>query len=286
MNVAVERSCLARIRAQLPQLTAVERLVGETVLQDPNALLLASLTEVAEAAETSESTVSRFVQHVGYSSFAHFKIALAQDLVSPSHIPVHEDVAPDDSLDVVSRKILQSSAQALLDTEAVLDKAALEKAVAILSDAERIAFFGMGGSGIVALDAQHKFVRTGKTVVAYSDSHQQLVFTVLADARDAIVLVSHSGASRDVLQVAERARAKGARTIAVTHLGKPPLARLVDVHLCTASRETLYLPEALSSRVAALGILDILYVAVARAGGEMTNENLAAIRHAFEDRRV
>jgi RpiR family carbohydrate utilization transcriptional regulator len=55
---------------------------------------------------------------------------------------------------------------------------AIEKAVeagGLLPDRRRIEFFGVGNSGVVAQDAQHKFFRLGINTIAYSDGHMQVM---------------------------------------------------------------------------------------------------------------
>ena len=54
------------------------------------------------------------------------------------------------------------------------------------------------------------------------------------------------------------AREAGARTIGITRMGKSPLARYCDIVLHTVANETRYRPEAMSSRVAQLALIDTL----------------------------
>lgn len=51
----------------------------------------------------------------------------------------------------------------------------MEQAVSALNEAKRIEFYGNGGSGIIAMDAYHKFMRTGISCIAHTDSHFQIM---------------------------------------------------------------------------------------------------------------
>jgi DNA-binding MurR/RpiR family transcriptional regulator len=277
--------CLARVRARENSFTPIEQKIASLIETDPHSIILSSAREIAERCEVSEAAVSRFAQRIGYSGYPELKVFLAQDLVTPEKT-VHEDIVIGEQIGAVKQKATAATIQALNDTVAVLDDEKLGRAVDLLFKAERIVFCGVGGSGILALDARHSFIRTGKTVLAFVDAHEQAMIAALSGPGDVFVLISHSGATRDMLEIAETAKEKGAKTIAITHLGKPPLGRIADVHLMTSARETLYRPEALSSRIATINILDILYVCVGQLMNKAMLKNLNAIRSALQNKRV
>ena len=284
MSVNV-RGSLARLRSGGDLLTKSDRLIAETILQDPHWMILASIGEIAERSRTSEAAVSRLVRRLGFRSFPEFRVALAQDLADGLE-DINEDIAIDDDVGAIKRKTIAYNIRTLRDTSAVLTTESLASAIDALWAAERIAFMGIGGSGIVARDAYHKFFRTGRAVLALTDPHEQAMFAALSGPRDVLVFISHSGATRDLNDTARVAKERGARIIAITHFGKPPLARLADVHLTTSSSETRYRPEALSSRIATLSILDILYIGFAVRMDRQLVENLEAMRAVLASRRV
>jgi RpiR family transcriptional regulator, carbohydrate utilization regulator len=277
--------CFARIRARAGSFTRIEQKIAQLIEKDPHSIILSSAREIADRCGVSEAAVSRISQRIGYSGFPELKVSLAQDLVGPDQT-VHEDMVAGDDVEAVKQKATAATIQALNDTAAVLDNASIAAATELLFNAERIVFCGVGGSGILTLDAKHSFMRTGKTVLAFNDAHEQGMIAALSTPADVFVLISHSGATRDLIEVAEIARERRAKTIAITHLGTPPLGRISDVHLMTSARETLYRPESLSSRIAALNILDILYVCLGQRMNKTMLKNLNAIRSALKNKRV
>ena len=78
----------------------------------------------------------------------------------------------------------------------------------------------MANSRIVAADAQHKFFRFDLEVAAYSDSHVQAMAAALLGPADALVAISHSGRSRELLEAVGLARANGCPVIAITASGE------------------------------------------------------------------
>jgi hypothetical protein len=90
---------------------------------------------------------------------------------------------------------------------------------------KRIEFFGVGNSGIVAQDAQHKFFRLGVNTIAYSDGHMQVMSASLLGPGDCVVVISNSGRTRDLMDACDIARRNGATTIVITATGSPLASR-------------------------------------------------------------
>jgi len=272
--------CFVRIRNGFSALSRGERLVAEAILRDPHAVVLESVTDLARRSRTSPAAVSRFCRKLGFDNFPRFKIRLAHDLASPM-ADIHEDVGVGDPLGRIIRKVVHGNIQTLSDTLQGLEEKAVAEAVELLSTAPRITFFGSGGSGIVAQDGAHKFMRTGKAIVVHTDKHLQLIHASLLGDKDVVVAVSHTGRNRDLLDVLQVAKSAGARVIAITHYGPSPTAKLADVVLYTMARETAYRRESLSSRIAALTIVDVLYVGVGVRLHQQVIRNIKQIRRAI-----
>ena len=167
---APRSSLLARIAAALPQLRKSERSVAERVLAQPNEVLHLSIAEMARRVGASQPTVARFAAAMGFSGYKEFKLRLAQSLASGMPF-VHQDVRPDDTVELVTSKVFDRAIGALIEVRNQLDPAALKRAIRILAGARRIECYGVGNSGIVALDAQHKLFRYGVPTASYVDTH-------------------------------------------------------------------------------------------------------------------
>jgi len=81
------------------------------------------------------------------------------------------------------------------------------------------------------------------------------------------------------------AKESGARTIGITRLGKSPLQRYCDVVLNTVANETRYRPEAMSSRVAQLAIVDTLVSCCALAEPEKSVATLQRSARVLAEKR-
>ena len=236
----------------------------------------------------------RFCRSVGYDGLADFKLKLAGNV--NEGVPfVHRAVDEDDKPNDVIVKIIDNAVSALLKYRNDAASHAFERAIAALAAAghagRRIEFYGVGNSGIVAQDAQHKFFRLGVRTTAVSDGHVQVMSATMLQPGDCAVIISNSGRSRDLLDAADSARKKGATTILITASGSP-LAQTAQgtnqILLAVDHPEDYDRYSPMVSRLLHLVVIDILTTAVAlRLPGELRpmlqeiKRNLRAKRYAL-----
>ena len=224
---------LDRIKASLPSLAPAEQRVGKLVLSDPRAFASLPVSELADRAHVSKPTVVRFCRSVGYDGLSDFKLKLAGS-VSEGVPFIHRSVDADDKTGDIMVKVIDNTVAAFLKYRNDASTVAIERAVVALvqayHDGRRIEFFGVGNSGVVAQDAQHKFFRLGVNTVAYSDGHMQVMSASLLGPGDCVVVISNSGRTRDLMDACDIARKNGATTIVITASGSP-LAAAGHIHL-------------------------------------------------------
>lgn len=256
---------LNQIETLKPRMRKSERKVADCVLAQPDTVISDSIAALAARAQVSEPTVIRFCRALGCDGYQDFKLRLAQSLASGVRF-VHSVVAPDDAPRQVVAKVFDSAVASLLRTRAQLDTAAIERAIDLLASARKIEFYGHGASGIVALDAQHKFFRLAVPTVAYIDAHVHSMSAAILEPGDVVVAISHSGRSKDLIASVQVARAAGAAVVAIAAAGSP-LAELAHATISPAVDEdtSTYIP--MSSRIVDLVIVDVLAIGVALRRG-------------------
>jgi len=283
---------LDRIKASIPALPPAEQRVAKLVLADPRNFALLPVGELAERAHVSKPTVVRFCRSVGYDGLADFKRKLAGSV--NEGVPfVHRAVDEDDKTGDIVVKVIDNAVSALLKYRNDAASHAFERAITALASAgmagKRIEFYGVGNSGIVAQDAQHKFFRLGVHSTAVSDGHVQLMSATMLRSGDCAVIISNSGQSRDLLDAAEIARKKGATLIIVTASGSQ-LAQMAQtsnqILLAVDHPEDFDRYSPMVSRLLHLVVIDILTTAVAlRLPGETLRPMLQEIKKNLRTRR-
>lgn len=264
---------LSKISESLSDLSGAERKVAESALAEPKWFVHAAVAEIAERASVSQPTVIRFCRSLGYKGLPEFKLALSASLGHEGMPYVHEELNADDDMGNVVEKVLGNAAASILGARRFLKEADLETAVVMLSHARRIEFYGVGNSGIVAQDAQHKFFRFGISTVAYVDTHIQLMAASVLSNRDVLVVISNSGSSIELLDAVSIAKENGASVIAVTR-SESPLAQLADCVLSISAQENSELYTPMVSRLLQLVVIDILTIGLALRLGETASLQL------------
>ena len=279
---------LDRIQAALPSLAPAEQRVGRLVLSDPRSFAKLPVSELADRAHVSKPTVVRFCRSVGYDGLSDFKLKLAGS-VSEGVPFIHRSVDVDDKTSDIMVKVIDNTVAAFLKYRNDASSALIEKAVTALVNAytlgRRIEFFGVGNSGVVAQDAQHKFFRLGSTGVAYSDGHMQVMSASLLQHGDCVLVISNSGRTRDLMDSCDIARKNGATTIVITASGSP-LAAAGDIHLAADHPEGFDRYSPMVSRLLHLMVIDILATCVAlRIGGDKLQPGLREMKQNLRSKR-
>ena len=250
---------LLKIKAIFNDFTPVEQKVAEFILENPSKVPAMSIKELAVASKSSDASVMRFCKALGFSGYRSFIVGLTLAIAdNEEDAGLYTDIRPGDSVKSVIRNIFRNERQALTDTENILKTTEVEKAVAILGSSEAVHFFGIGASGLVCLDAVQKFRRIGISSYAHTDFHDQLTSAALLGGKDACVLFTYSGKTKEIQLILKLLKAQNCKIIAVTQLRKTNLLKDADVYLNVLTREVTMRSGATGSRIAMLSIVDIL----------------------------
>lgn len=277
-------SVLTRIRHSLDGLPPTARRIAGYIEANAGDVIRMSITELAEQTSASEGSIVGLCRRLGTSGFQDMKILLARDLVEPIQF-IQEDLKESDGFERVCERVFAAHVASLTDTRSLLSPEALGAAVGFVLAARRIEVYGIGSSGPVAEDLAYRFLQLGYDSKPVTDSHIQAVSAAMTGPEVAVVTVSHSGSTVETVLATRLAREAGARTIGITRIGKSPLQRHCEVVLHTAANETRYRPEAMSSRVAQLAIIDTLVSCCALANAEQSVENLQRSAHVLSEKR-
>lgn len=242
-----------RINTYYPSMTKSEQKVARCVLEHPDNLIYLSVTELADVAGTGETTVMRFCRKIGFKGYQDFKLVLAQGLPKRQSQP---DNGQGDHN--IADQLYASIVGVLQSTLGMLDHKLLKQAVQCLDQARHVQFFGVGSSGITALDAKNRFLRIGRRVEANSDSHIQSMMAVTMGEGDVAFGISVSGSTLDTNNMLMKAKQNGAKVIAMTNYAKSPIASIADIVLLTAGKESPLEGGSIGAKISQLFIIDLL----------------------------
>jgi DNA-binding MurR/RpiR family transcriptional regulator len=235
--------------------------VAQFILDRPAEVMHLTCRALGRRCQSSEATVVRLCQTLGFQGYHHLRTALPIDLLAMAHSP-YEEVRRDDPPAQVIQKVLRLSVQALEDTIRTLDPIRFAQAVEGLHNARRVEFYGIGWAASIAQNASLTFLRLNVTATAVTDPIVQLKSAALLTKEDVAVGVSHSGSTEHVVSAVRIARGRKATTIAITNLARSPLAKAAEIVLLTGARPLLLGSQAGPPRIAQLGVIDALATGV------------------------
>jgi DNA-binding MurR/RpiR family transcriptional regulator len=279
----------ARIAVDLPRLAPAQRRLATYLLENVATASDLSITDLADEAGVSVGTVSMLCRRLGLRGYQDLRLALAREAVTADAdgdgMLGFEPTARDaDPLEHGIRRIFGAGAQALAETVRQLDRAALGAAIDLLESARRVEWVGVGSAGLIAAEGALKLRKIGVDSVAHFDGHQQAMSAALLGEGDALVAVSHSGRTIDVLESVRVGRDGGAHIVAITGIGRSPLVDLADIVLPTVSYDTAFQVEPMASTIAELAIVQLLFLALLERGGTRAQERLERTQKALETR--
>lgn len=281
----IDVNIIVLIKAHYNTLRTSEKKIADYILNHPDTIIYSSITTLAKEVSVSETSVIRFCKSLGFNGFQDFKINLARQLAVPRQ-QIDEDISKYDDTATIINKVTTANINAIQETIQFLDPAKIDQAVQAIAGTSRLEFYGVGGSGAVAQDAQHDFFKyINGSCIAYTDSHMQAMSASTMSPGDVAVGISHSGATKDIVESLEIAKKAGATIIGITGGMSNRITEICDISLQIVSREQHYRPGLMSSRLAALTILDILATGVAFSDPEHTMQVMEKTNAALKTKK-
>ena len=256
------KSVIVKFREYLKQASSTEQEVIRYLLENPKEVAEMSIRELSKRTFASPSTITRLCRKAGFEQYKEFqKCLLYENAIRKEAIDeLNCEIQKDDSSERLVEKIIYKSIASLEDTKSLVDIEVLEQSVDLLYKAEKIVFFGMGASLLVAKDAYLKFLRVNKTCMVNEEFHTQLVLAKNMTKKDVAVIVSYSGMTKEVMECATILKNAQVPIIAITSFHESPLSRLADYCLYVTATEFNFQTGKLGSRLSQLVVIDMLYV--------------------------
>lgn len=255
------KSVLVRLQEYSKQASGAEKAVIKYLIENPENGVNCSVHELAEITFSSPSTIIRLCKKLGFKGFKELHKSLLYEIAlrQSTNLEKGKEITKEDSLESIVDKVTYKNIVSLEKTRKLIDLDILEKCVDLLIKSHTVCLFGMGSSLLVAKDAYLKFLRMNKSCLISEDWHAQLLQAKNIKKEDVAIVISYSGLTEEVLRCATQVKQKGAPMIAITRFEDSPLSRMADYNLSVAATEFIFRSGAMSSRIAQLNIIDILY---------------------------
>jgi len=266
---------LQMITRERARLTQAEQRIATFVLQHPESVITMNMANLKAVAGVSDPTIIRFARRFGCRGYPELKVRLAQNL-APEAPFLHEEILPTDSVDGAVHKTLRNSINALRRFEQDCDSTAIGRAADLMLLAHEVFLFGLGISQTIAYEAEHKFLRVGLRAHLVEGQQRQALLVTTVQKDDAVVLLSHSGETRALVESAAAARSRGAHTIAIT-APHSHLARTCELVIGVPRYEHSEVYTPLTARLNHFIATNMLVAVIGVKQGQPRPDNLAAL---------
>ena len=279
------RSAISTIRSYYPNLSRLHQKIADYIFAQPQSVSELTINELAEKVDVSTASISRFAKTVGYTSYREFSMELANVKADGAQSTIFKKIDPDDSMNTMARKTFQAMIDALISTQAVLHEETLDEAVEWILRAHQLAFFGLGGSSVAALDGYHKFLRTSINSEYYPDYDVQLMQAAKLTENDCAIMISHSGENQQTLTVLNQLKRNHVPVIAITSYGRSSLAQKADIALLSLADQVNQRSDGIYTLIAQLALIDSLFTIVAMKLSHRTEAVMHRVRQAIDETR-
>jgi len=260
-------SILRILAAKMDTLTKADRQIAQFILDDPERMLALSSSALADEIGRSQSSVIKFSQKLGYDEYQQLKLAVSKAKAQEWQAPVgviHGTIEASDSYSTILQKMIGSKLLATRETTSANSEQTINNVLDLLLKARRVQLAGVGASSLVARDFSYKLLKLGRAVLLDSDSHIQISNASTLNSEDLLIALSYTGASVEILRIAELARVRGATVVSITGMPPNPLVALADINLYTIADEERVRSSAITSRDAQLMLTDLLFILLLR----------------------
>lgn len=266
-------------------MTPTERQLLSTLLDDYPIVGLGSITELANAASVSTTTVARMLQKTGFDGFPQFQAALRAELKEMISDPVskrnhwHNDLPDEHILNLYSRQALENQSRSLDE----VSPGDFDTLCALLTDTDRTIF--IAGGRITGTMAHYLFlhlqmIRPGIRMVARDSAWPHDLLDV--QDGDIVIVFDVRRYENSTLQLSQMSRDKGAQIVLFTDQWRSPIHRIAA--LTFASR--IAVPSAWDSSLPILMLLECTIAAVQGAMWETVRHRTDALEAAFDKTKL
>ena len=279
---------LLNIKRNMHHMSPAMNKLAKYILENYKKLDGIQIHQLAKESGVSEATITRFVKEIGFQNYQAFVLQMAKVNTKKEQSALsYGSIQEDDDVSTICNKVFSMNIQTITDTLSILDTDKIVHAVEAIADARRIMIFAQGRSQVTAKSLRQRLSRLGLSPCLYTDAHDGAIASSLADKEDVVIGISTYGRSRMVVANMERARKKGAVTIAVTSYDNTPLEQFADIVLKTVNNENLnfgYEPSC--ATVTQMIMLDCLYILLYLKDKEMSDKYINTSIEAVEEEKM
>ena len=255
-----------------------EKEIAKYILNHGEAVLSMSVKELAKHTYTSPATIVRLCKKIGLEGYNDFKIKysaeLQYDLQHTDRIDVNFPFQKDDSHPLICHKLASLSQEVIADTVKLIDFNQLHQIVDLIYHYPTIDIYGSGNSLLAAMSFQHKMMRISRDVNLRVLHGEQIFMSYNTNPDRIGMIISYSGETNEVIQIAQTLKEKKTPLIVLTSIGDNRLSHYADYILNIGSREKIFTKIApFASQISMEYLLNVIFSCLFQKDYEQNIQN-------------
>jgi DNA-binding MurR/RpiR family transcriptional regulator len=196
--------------------------IVEYIMKNKGEAVTFSIQYLAAKLYTVPNTITRLSKKLGYDGYSQMKNNLKEE--------IHTNlVDPENSLALTIHKTMD-----------LIDQDKLSITAKMIQDANKVLFYAVGDTAPLCENMVKSLKLAGKPSSFYVHRHDVVHEINQLQATDLLFLISLSGETPQVLEMAELAKQRGVKIISLTHLDRNSLQQIADVNLyCYSPKKVL-----------------------------------------------
>ncbi|HFI0419146.1 TPA: MurR/RpiR family transcriptional regulator [Streptococcus suis] len=239
-----------RIEAKLDDMTRLEKTIAYFFMEMNEIHSDLSQETICKTLHISPSALTRFAKKCGFSGYREFVFEFQnnQQYLDKHFEKLHRSL---------TKKVLIDYEEILTATNNLVDEDKLEQLATQIDKSKCVYFYGIGSSGLVALETKSRFMRLGVVCDAVTDSNNLRWTTNILDPSCLVIGLSLSGQTEEILENLALAAEKGVPTALLT--SQEPSNEQLHQMIPVASIRNLNYGNRISPQIPLLMMIDVIY---------------------------
>lgn len=236
-----------KIQSLYSDMTPKEKEIAKYLLSHSSKVANITIKELAVKTDTSPATITRFSKKMGCENFVELKIKLH----------TKEEINKDKDM-TLAKEIYSFYLEVLQKNEESVEPQKVIEFTESIKSADRIHIYGVGSSGLTAMEFTQRLLRMGLNASSTADTHMMKINSSIMKDNDVVIGISASGETIEVIDAVELAKKEGAKAMSITSMKHSTLYENSDLALVSYSSIFIDQKRFVNSQFSIMHLVDII----------------------------
>lgn len=245
-------------------LTPSEVRIADQILKLGRNIEAYSTRLLADETYTSPAAIIRYCKKIGYSGYDEFRQSYIREInyldSQFGKIDVNFPFEADETAVKTAQKMAELYKTTIDDTLSTYSFVTMEKVIHLIQRRRNLHIFSVGTNLNIAYAFKEKMEKIGRTVIISNNLRYELYDAACVPSDDAAILISYSGETDTIVEIARILHEHHVPMISLTSQGSNTVASLAQYHLYISTKESMFSNLGdFSTHLSVSFLLDLIY---------------------------